>query len=136
MRRMIVQLLSATLPPPIGLFAAHYWFNVVEDGRCERWEVWQSPDAGGVSFGHLHCNLKAPEAGVGGGPSRVAAVWSGDAAVRLKGVLDTAKDAYPHRHRYRPFPGPNSNTFAAWVLRRAGIDYTLPWNAIGRGFRC
>ena len=29
------------------------------------------------------------------------------------------------------WPGPNSNTFAAWVLREAGIEYPLHWKAIG-----
>jgi hypothetical protein len=136
MRRMTVQLLYATLPPPVGLFAAHYWFNVIEDGRCDRWEVWQTRNAGGISHGHLHCNLKAPEAGVGGGPVRVAGEWHGAEAARLKEILVKAKELYPHCHRYLPWPGPNSNTFAAWVLRRAAIEYALPWKAIGRNFAC
>ena len=134
---MVVQLKFASLPAPLGLLAVHYWFNVREPlaGRCDRWEVWQSRDAGGRSAGHLHCNLKAPEDGVGGGPARLAAEWRGAAALRLKATLEEAEARYPFRDRYLPWPGPNSNTFVAWVLRRADVDFRLPWNAIGRNYR-
>ena len=134
---MIVQLKYASLPAPLGLLAVHYWFNVLDpaSGICDRWEVWQSRDAGGTSCGHLHCNLKAPESGVGGGPARLAAEWQGDEALRLKGILEEAKTRYPFCDHYLPWPGPNSNTFAAWVLRAAGIELRLPWNAIGKDFR-
>lgn len=129
-----VQLRYATLPFPIGLLAVHYWFVVFEPGgRCRRWEVWQTPDAGGTSIGHVHCDLKAPDAGVGGGPVRIAAEWRGDQASRITEVLRKT-DSYPYCRRYLAWPGPNSNTFAAWVLRQAGIEHRLPWQAFGRDF--
>lgn len=133
---MIVQLKSATLPAPLGLLAAHYWFNVLDPlaGGCDRWEVWQTRSAGGRSAGHLHCNLKAPADGVGGGPARLAAQWQGPEALRLKAILEEAETRYPFCDRYVAWPGPNSNTFVAWVLRRAGIGFRLPWNAIGRNY--
>jgi hypothetical protein len=122
--------------PFIGALADHYWFVVWDDqGRCERWEVWQRKRAGGTSFGHVHCNLKHPDAGVGGGKMRVMAEWQGDPASRLHEVLRTTASSYPHSNRYRPWPGPNSNTFVAWVLRQAGIGIRLPWKAIGKGYR-
>jgi hypothetical protein len=129
-----VQLRYATLPFPLGLLALHYWFVVFEpDGRCRRWEVWQAPDAGGTSIGHVHCDLKAPDAGVGGGPARIAAEWTGQAAEKIKKILENSK-TYPYCDRYLPWPGPNSNTFAAWVLRQAGVEHRLPWRAFGRDF--
>ena len=39
--------------------------------------------------------------------------------------------SYPHGSRYRYWPGPNSNSFVAWVLRRADIQYALHWKGIG-----
>lgn len=130
----MVQLRSATLPFPLGLFAVHCWFVVLEpDGRCQRWEVWQRKNAGGRSVGHLHCNLKAPDAGVGGGPFRVEREWRGEAASSIRNVLEKAAD-YPYCWGYRAWPGPNSNTFAAWVLRRAGIEHRLPRQALGSEF--
>ena len=128
-----VELRYATLPPPLGLFAVHYWFVVWDGNRCRRWEVWQTKNAGGRSIGHVHCDLKSPDAGVGGGPARVAARWTGAEARAIKAVLDRAT-AYPHCERYRMWPGPNSNTFAAWVLRRAGIRQDLGWMAFGQSY--
>jgi hypothetical protein len=133
---VVVRLHAASLPAPLGFFASHYWFTVSEGARCDRWEVWQRPDAGGVSVGHLHCNLKGPHDGVGGGPACLYAEWEGAVALRLKEVLEKAATEYPFRNRYAPWPGPNSNTFASWVLRRAGIDLKLPWKAIGRHYPC
>ena len=110
----------------------HYWFVVYEDaGACHRWEVWQTKNAGGRSFGHVHCDLKAPDDGVGGGPSRLATIWTGDEAARIAKVLNEP-GSYPQRELYRYWPGPNSNSFVAWVLGRAGIQYALHWKGFGR----
>lgn len=132
---MRVELRYAGLPY-IGFLAVHYWFVVEDGGERHRWEVWQTPDAGGASVGHLHRDLKPPEANVGGGwPSRVAAEWRGEEARRIAAVLERCAHDYPFCRRYRPWPGPNSNTFVAWVLEQAGIAVRLGWRGIGRGFR-
>ena len=135
-RDVLVQLRHASLPPPLGVVAVHLWFTVsdAESERCDRWEVWQTPDTGGLSFGHLHCNLQEPDAGVGGGPTRIAARWTGEEASRLLVALTQSADHYPYLDRYRAWPGPNSNTFAAWVLRRAGVAFQLPWKAHGKNY--
>lgn len=130
---MFVELRLAPLPL-IGALAVHCWFVVQDDsGRCSRWEVWQTPDAGGTSIGHVHRDLKGPDEGVGGGPARTVARWDGQGAERIFSVLRSI-DAYPYCRRYRYWPGPNSNTFAAWVLREAGIEYAFPWKALGARF--
>jgi hypothetical protein len=119
--------------PLLGWIAAHYWFVSLDAERCERWEVWQTPDAGGRSVGHLHCNLKAPEANVGGGPTRLVAEWQGDEARRLHEVLSKS-DRYPFCRAYRYWPGPNSNTYVAWVFREAGLQYPLGRLALGKNY--
>ena len=135
----VVQLCYATLPHCLRAIAVHSWFVVWDPAarRWHRWEVWQTKDAGGQSFGHVHCDLKPPYAGVGGGPSRLAAVWHGRAARTVGAVLTRAR-AYPYRDRYRAWPGPNSNTFAAWVLREAGVAHAFEPRAIGKDYsgRC
>jgi hypothetical protein len=129
-----VELRYAPLPF-IGAIAVHYWFVVYgDDGSCHRWEVWQTKNAGGTSYGHVHCDLKTPEAGVGGGPARLAAEWRGEEALRIAAVL-AEPEIYPHGQRYRYWPGPNSNSFVAWVLARADIEYALHWRGIGRKWR-
>ena len=127
---MAVELRYATLPGVLGLFAVHHWFVVWNDAGCHRWEVWQTRDAGGHCIGHVHCDLKPPDADVGGGPARVAARWTRSDAVAIEAVLrDVAR--YPHCERYVAWPGPNSNTFASWVLRSARICHRLGWRALG-----
>lgn len=128
-----VRLCHAPLPY-IGFMAVHYWFVVYEENACHRWEVWQTADAGGISTGHVHCDLKPPEEDVGGGPTVVDAEWTGEEAQRLKEVLARAPK-YPHCNLYRYWPGPNSNTFAAWVLREARIEHPLHWKAIGKAWK-
>ena len=128
-----VELRYAPLPF-IGMFAWHYWFVVSDETGRHRWEVWQTKNAGGSCFGHVHCDLKRPEDGVGGGPSRVSKVWEGEAARRIAAILKDAA-SYPYCERYRLWPGPNSNTFVAWVLREAGVGEPLDPRGIGRGYR-
>ena len=79
-----VELRYATLPSFLGWFAVHYWFVVFDEQGCHRWEVWQTKNAGGRSVGHVHCDLKPPDAGVGGGPARLAAQWTGREATAIK----------------------------------------------------
>src|SRR6266496_6319501 len=98
-----VQLRCATLPGLLRLFAVHHWFVVWDaDGR-HRWEVWQTRDAGGRSIGHVHCDLKSPDEGVGGGPARIVAEWTGDEAIAIDAVLSNV-GCYPHCERYRAWP--------------------------------
>ena len=130
---MKVELRYAPLPF-IGILAWHYWFVVSDEHGCHRWEVWQTKNAGGSCIGHVHRDLKRPEDGVGGGPSRVAAQWSGEQAARIARVLSEIEN-YPYCESYRYWPGPNSNTFVAWVLRQAGISAALDPRGIGRNYR-
>jgi hypothetical protein len=131
----VVQLRYATLPHFVGAIAVHYWFAVFDmvSHQCHRWEVWQAKNAGGKSIGHVHCDRRHPDSGVGGGVYHLAAEWDGSAARAICAVLTKAQD-YPHWDRYRAWPGPNSNTFAAWVLRQAGLHYSFDPRAIGKDY--
>ena len=64
----------------------------------------------------------------------VNAEWIGAEAAAIKAVLEKNVSDYPHRERYLAWPGPNSNTFASWVLRRAGIRHRMGWRALGKGY--
>ena len=128
-----VELRYASLPSVLRFVAVHYWFVVIDESGCHRWEIWQTKNAGGRSIGHLHRDLKPPHANVGGGPTRLAAKWTGEAALKLKEVLEKA-ESYPFCHKYWYWPGPNSNTFAAWVLRQAGIRHRLSAMALGKRY--
>lgn len=131
----MVELRSATLPGVLRVVARHCWF-VTRDaatGEVHRWEVWQDADAGGESWGHVHRDLLEPDSGVGGGPYRVEREWTGEGASRLAATLATAL-TYPHSDTYHAWPGPNSNTFVAWVLHEAGVGMDLPPTAVGKDY--
>lgn len=49
--------------------------------------------------------------------------------------LVRAASQYPYSARYRVWPGPNSNTFVAWILRAAPeLRTDLPTTAIGKDY--
>ncbi len=128
--KVSVDLWTARLPG-LGRFVEHHWFVVRRPGIEDRWEVWQTPNAGGDSWGHLHRNLLRPSSGVGNGAGRLLRRWLGDDAVPFVERIESSPTKYPWLSRYRAFPGPNSNTFVQWVLESA---YTIGWRGVGRRF--
>ena len=49
--------------------------------------------------------------------------------------VDRAAKSYPWPDIYNAFPGPNSNTFTAWVAKRVPeLNLELPFSAIGSGY--
>ena len=49
--------------------------------------------------------------------------------------VDKAANAYPWKTSYSVFPGPNSNTFIAWVAKQVpALELDLPFAAIGSGY--
>ena len=53
----------------------------------------------------------------------------------LIAAVDKAARAYPWPESYSVFPGPNSNTFTAWVARQVPeLSVQLPFTAIGSGY--
>ena len=50
-------------------------------------------------------------------------------------AVDKAAHAYPWKTTYKAFPGPNSNTFVAWVAKQVPeLELDLPFSAIGSGY--
>ena len=53
----------------------------------------------------------------------------------LIGRIDQAARAYPWGGEYRLWPGPNSNTFTAWIARAVPeLELDLPATAIGKDY--
>jgi len=49
--------------------------------------------------------------------------------------VDRAAQAYPWKNTYTVFPGPNSNTFIAWIAKQVPkMELSLPLSAIGSGY--
>ncbi len=49
--------------------------------------------------------------------------------------INKAAHAYPWKTAYTVFPGPNSNTFTAWIAKQVPeLELRLPFTAIGSGY--
>jgi hypothetical protein len=131
----VVWLCSAPLPGPMGYVARHHFFLTFDplDGRLHRWDLWQVADVGRPSWGHVHRDLLGPDSGVGGDPPRVEREWHGEQARAVMAALADSPE-YPYRDRYVALPGPNCNTYVAWVLRRAGVPADLDSRAVGKDY--
>ena len=128
----IAQLRCAKIPHIEGI-AAHCWlvFWDEQERKWTRWEVWQKADMG-AGLGHVWTRSGAGSArqGVGAGQSWALAQWEGEAAPRFRRIR-RCPEASPWPDSYAYWPGPNSNTYIAWVLLQAGVDASLPPAAIG-----
>jgi len=131
-RERVVQLRCARVP---WAPAVHCWLVDFEpsDGRWHRWEVWQDAGSSTTDWGHVRKDLMWPGSGVGDGPSWALAQWRGPEAERLHQVLARPQD-YPYCRNYHYWPGPNSNTYIAWILQQATISCQLPGEAIGQDY--
>jgi hypothetical protein len=116
-----------------GVFAVHSWIVLKRANASEwtRYDVvgWGSPvrvngwPADGRWFGNM--------------PVAIADV-SGAQAEKLIPRIEAAVKAYAYAEAgdYRIWPGPNSNSFTAAILRAVPeLGVTLPPNAVGRDFR-
>ncbi|PLX83149.1 MAG: DUF3750 domain-containing protein [Desulfuromonas sp.] len=70
-----------------------------------------------------------------GAEPRLLKEYRGPGADRLIVAIDLAAQSYPWKTTYRVFPGPNSNTFTAWIARQVpDLNLELPFSAIGSGY--
>ncbi|MEW9799239.1 DUF3750 domain-containing protein [Alteromonas sp. CYL-A6] len=70
----------------------------------------------------------------GARPEKVLSV-TGDKAQALIPKVTDAIARYPWANEYTVFPGPNSNTFPAWVGKQVPeLGLVLPFSAIGSGY--
>lgn len=115
-----------------GLFAVHSWIVV----KPENARSWTRYDV--VGWGNpIRINGWAPDGRWFGDPPRVIADVRGEVAAALIPKIQKAIADYPYRSNgdYRMWPGPNSNTFIAAILRVAPeLGAALPPEAVGRDF--
>lgn len=116
-----------------GVFAEHTWIVVKEKGaaRYTRFDktFWGNP---------VRTDAWAPDARWYGHQPILVGRLEGADAERLIPAIRRAVAAYPHRRPggYRLYPGPNSNSFIAHVLRQVPeTGIALPPTAIGKDFR-
>ena len=132
-RDAIVGILSARAWGWRGAFAVHTWLVVKPQGadRYDRYEVvgW------GVQQGvrAVRHNMRPPDSPWAGNPPKVVELISGEPAERAIPKIAKAIASYPYPERYVIWPGPNSNTFTAYVVRQVSeLATELPAQAVGK----
>ena len=116
-----------------GVVSVHSWI-VIKPANATEWRRYDV-----VGWGNpVRVNGWAPDGRWFGNRPTVIADIKGNAAEALIPKIETAIQNYKFNHTgdYRIWPGPNSNTFVASVLRAVPeIGVAMPPNAIGRDFR-
>ncbi len=131
----VVQVYAARAWGWKGVFAVHTWISFKRAGASEfeRYEVvgW------GVSRGlpAIRRNLRPADSYWAGNPPRLLADIRGPRAAGLIPRIEKAIRFYPYPYHYRSWPGPNSNTFIAHILRSVpAIGTELPPEALGKDY--
>jgi len=134
-REAVVQVYGARAWGWRGWFAIHTW---IATKRSEApgytvYEVvgWRARH--GLSV--LRVIEDAPDRYWYGEKPELLADRRGEGVDVLIDAVERAAQTYPWKTTYRVFPGPNSNTFTAWVAQQVpGLHLELPFAAIGSGY--
>ena len=131
----VVQVYAARTVGWRGLFGVHTWF-AVKPAAAKAYTVYEiigwrlrwSESA-------LAVRERAPDARWVGAEPELVAERRGAGVDELIARIDKAARAYPWAGEYTMWPGPNSNTFTAWVARAVPeLEVDLPPTAIGKDY--
>ncbi|WP_063840374.1 DUF3750 domain-containing protein [Azospirillum thiophilum] len=131
----VVQVYAARALSWRGAFGVHPWFAVKPAGERRYtvyevigWRAYRGLPAVSVSN-------RDPDGRWFGAPPVVLAELRGAAAAAAIPRIAEAAASYPFAGEYRVWPGPNSNTFAAWVARAVPeLRLDLPSTALGKDY--
>jgi len=131
----VVQVYAARTFGWRGLFGVHTWIAVKPTGAGAYavYEVigWRLRYGDSVVVVHE----RAPDARWYGSEPELVAEKRGVGVDDLIARIDKAAHAYPWAGEYTLWPGPNSNTFTAWVVRAVPeLEVDLPPTAIGKDY--
>lgn len=115
-----------------GAFAVHTWISAKRPG-AEHYRVYE------VIGWHRNQTVKMHEAVPDrlwyGAEPELYLDLRGPRAAPLIDRIEAAVKLYPYEGRYRTWPGPNSNTFTAFVARRVPeLGLELPPTAVGKDY--
>ncbi len=127
----VVQVYAARAYHWRGAFGVHTWIATKAEGggqyRTYQVMSWRRPTVV-VSTG-------VPDRRWYGNAPKLLADYRGSRAQAMLAAIDSAVAHYPASDRYRAWPGPNSNSFVAWVARQVpSLDVVLPNTAIGKDY--
>jgi len=131
----VVQVYGARTLGVKGIFGVHTWV-AVKPANAMSWTVYEiigwrlrwSDSA-------LVIRSRQPDAPWFGAEVELYADKRGQGVEDLIARIDKAAHAYPYANTYTLWPGPNSNTFTAWIARAVPeLRVDLPPTAIGKDY--
>ena len=131
----VVQVYGARTLGVKGIFGVHTWV-AVKPANAMSWTVYEiigwrlrwSDSA-------LVIRSRQPDAPWFGAEVELYADKRGQGVEELIARIDKAAHAYPYANTYTLWPGPNSNTFTAWIARAVPeLRVDLPPTAIGKDY--
>ncbi len=131
----VVQVYAARAFSWRGAFGVHTWIALKPEG-ADGWKVlevlgWRARSGRRTVVE----SARLPDSRWFGSDPELLLDVRGDDAAALVAPILAAAAAYPHADRYAIWPGPNSNTFVAWLARQVdGFDVELPVTAIGKDY--
>jgi len=118
-----------------GIFAVHTWIAVKATGapRFTRYEVMGFGVANGAPA--VRVDRTGPDNYHFGARPTVILDRRGPGVDAMIDKIRAAVASYPYPREYMAWPGPNSNTFTAYIARQVPeLGLNLPSNAIGKDF--
>lgn len=131
----VLQVYGATAWGWRGWFAIHTWIATKHTGEASYtvYEVIGWRQRRGLPVLRIEKDL--PDRYWFGQRPRLLKEHRGVGVDSLITSVDRAARTYPWLNTYKAFPGPNSNTFTAWVARQTpALDLQLPFSAIGSSY--
>ena len=131
----VIQVYAARAVSWRGIFAVHTWIVVKPTGadRYTRYEVLGFGVADGAPT--VRIDRMGPDNYWFGARPQIVFEKRGANVDEMIDRIRAAVASYPYPHEYRAWPGPNSNTFTAYVARQVpGLGLSLPSNAVGKDF--
>ena len=133
-REAVIQVYAARTVGWRGFFAVHTWISV----KPRDAESYTRYEVIGWGVGNGAPAIRVNRTGAdnywfGDRPELLVDV-RGEAADPLIARVEAAVASYPYPTSYRTWPGPNSNTFTAWVGRAAGASAQAAVDRDRQGF--
>lgn len=132
-REAVVHVYAARAFSWRGAFGVHSWLAVKETG-ADHWTTYQVIGwyvrRGGEA---VVIRNEAPDRYWFGNRPELLAELRGDGVDDIIERIDSAARRYPWNDSYSIWPGPNSNTFTAWIARQVPeLRVDLPPTAVGK----
>ena len=131
----VIQVFAAPAVAWRGLFSVHTWIAVKPTGapRFTRYEVLGFGVANGAPA--VRIDRMGPDNYWFGARPQILLDRRGAGVDEMIAQVRAAVASYPYPNTYRPWPGPNSNTFLAHIARQVPeLGIHLPSNAVGKDF--